>query len=75
MQHFNDNVLNTLKNTRKLIDSVKSQRAKKDMRNIAFKAAKRFCNNDGKSCVSKLSPASIEALEDEIWCLLEVYGH
>lgn len=75
VQHFNDNVLNTLKNTRKLIDSVSSQKTKKDMRNIALKTAKRFCNDEGKSCVSKLSPVLIEVLEDEIWCSLEAYGH
>ncbi len=75
MSHFNDNVLNILKSTKKLIDRTTSQKAKKDMKNIAFKASKRFCNECKVKNVNELSEAVINALEEDIWCSFEVYGH
>jgi hypothetical protein len=73
MQHFNDNILNILKSTNRMILASK-QSIKKDLRNIATRETLRFCRINGYDDISKASPAMVEALEDSIWCAFDSYG-
>ena len=74
MQHFNDNVLNVLKSTKKMIDSSKTESIKKDLIKLAIKESVYFCRINKFKDVSELSKPMIEALEDDIWVRFEKYG-
>ena len=74
MQHFNDNVLNTLKNTKKLIELSRSVEVKKDLTKIAMNESFRFCRVNNYKSVSDISDAMLSHLEDSIWCSFESYG-